>query len=72
VARTRELSDPWYTAVYKNPHTRWWGPAAPMLVAVLLFNRLVLDNTRVESLLWAVPVVLIYSYLAYGAVQRTG
>lgn len=70
MARTRDPGDPWYTAVYRNPHTRWWGPAAPMLVALLLINRLAFDNTWAESLLWAAAVVLIYSYVAYGAVQR--
>lgn len=66
----RRPGDPWYTAVYKNPHTRWWGPAAPMFLALLASFRLLADDSWVMSSLQAALVVSAYSYLARATAQR--
>ena len=57
--RQRSLDDPWYTALYRDPHTLWWAYGLfyfPLLFVVLHF--LASDSATHAALISAIFAVL--------------
>ena len=48
--KPRQPSDPWFTILYRDPHTVWWAPAVAVAVVVALVDLLVFDLSVRHSL----------------------
>jgi hypothetical protein len=45
----RRPDDPWFTVLYRDPHTLWWLPGAVVALGALLLDLLVFKFSAVHS-----------------------
>ena len=63
----RAADDPWYTALYKEPRSIWWGPAVAVFVIWVAVGLLMQRNSTRDALVQAAalsagPLLLSYVY----------
>jgi len=62
----RTVEDPWYTALYKEPHTLWWAPAVAVFVIWMGVGLLMQNDTQhalvQAAALSAGPALVSYIY----------
>jgi hypothetical protein len=51
--KARKPGDPWYTALYRDPHTLWWAPAIFYFVFVVWLTGVIGPLNAQGALLWA-------------------
>jgi hypothetical protein len=61
----RTPDDPWYTALYREPHTLGWAPAALTFVLVFAIDRFGFDESIGESTAWAALVAAVHVATAH-------
>ena len=49
--RPRRPGDPWYTVLYRDPHTLWWAPGLFGAVALLLTNLFVFERSLFHAMI---------------------
>ena len=66
----RQAGDPWYTVLYREPHTLWWAPGLYILFSVFVVLRFPGDESTGEALSWASALAVFNIGLSYMGWRR--
>ena len=52
----RKPGDPWYTVIYREPHSLFWAPSVLTFALVFVIDRFGFNASIAESALWGAIV----------------
>lgn len=68
--KRRTADDPWYTTIYREPHTMWWAPAVFLFVVIFVVAR-ANGDTVAEASGWAAAWSAVYAVGGYVSWRRS-
>lgn len=70
MVKRRTADDPWYTAIYREPHTFWWAPAVFSFIVIFGVAYYVGDSVAGASA-WAAALTVAYAVIGYVGWRRS-
>lgn len=71
MVKRRTADDPWYTAIYREPHALWWAPAVFTFIVIFVVAYYVGGDTVAGASAWAAALAATYAVIGYVGWRRS-